>query len=100
MISQALQIAALAPNMMIKLPGSKEGYEAIEFLTSKGIATEQHDLFAFPQYLRCMEAVSDGLKIARKRERPTSVVGARLLPICRRASDLWETSKHRRRRGA
>ena len=66
MISQALQIAALAPNMMIKLPGSKEGYEAIEFLTSKGIATNNTTSFSVPQYLRCMEAVSDGLKAAEK----------------------------------
>jgi len=39
MIRQAEEIAAINPNVMIKIPGSKQGYEVIEYLTSKGIAT-------------------------------------------------------------
>src|SRR4030067_573074 len=39
MISQALELASLSPNVMIKVPGSREGDEGIRVLTSKGIRT-------------------------------------------------------------
>ncbi|UCF93944.1 MAG: hypothetical protein JSW39_07225, partial [Desulfobacterales bacterium] len=39
MLSQALELAAINPNVMIKVPGSKEGYEVIEELTARGIST-------------------------------------------------------------
>ena len=38
MLQQALSIAKLNPNVMIKVPGTKEGYEVIETLISKGIS--------------------------------------------------------------
>src|ERR1041384_6975032 len=39
MIRMGLQIKALAPNLMIKMPGTKEGIQGIEILTSLGVAT-------------------------------------------------------------
>ena len=61
MLAQGLEIAAQGPNVMVKLPGSKEGYEMIEELTARGISTNNTTSFTVPQYLRCMAAVSAGL---------------------------------------
>jgi len=66
MFAQALELAELSPNVMIKCPGSREGYELIERLTAKGIATNNTLAFTVPQYVACMEAVQRGLEKARK----------------------------------
>ena len=66
MISQALELASLSPNVMIKVPGSKEGYEVIKFLTSKGISTNNTLTFVLPQLMSCAKAVKEGLEMAKK----------------------------------
>jgi transaldolase len=66
MISQALELASLNPNVMIKVPGSKEGYEVIKVLTSKGISTNNTLTFILPQLMACGKAVKEGLEIARR----------------------------------
>ncbi len=66
MLEQALEIAAINPNVMIKVPGSKQGYEVIEILTSKGISTNNTLTFVFPQLADCAKTVKKGLEIARK----------------------------------
>jgi transaldolase len=65
MLEQGLQIAAQAENVMVKIPGSKEGYEVIEELTARGISTNNTTSFTVPQYIRCMSAVSAGLLRAK-----------------------------------
>ena len=65
MLEQGLQIAAQGENVMVKIPGSKEGYEVIEELTARGISTNNTTSFTVPQYLRCMAAVSAGLLRAK-----------------------------------
>ncbi|RPF71661.1 transaldolase family protein [Aurantiacibacter spongiae] len=65
MLREGLQIAAQGPNVMVKIPGSKAGYEVIEELTARGIATNNTSSFAVPQYMRCMAAVTAGLQRAR-----------------------------------
>ena len=66
MISQALELTKLSPNVMIKVPGSKEGYEVIRFLTSKGISTNNTLTFTLPQLMTCAKAVREGIEIARQ----------------------------------
>lgn len=66
MLEQAFEIAAINPNVMIKVPGSKQGYEVIEILTSKGISTNNTLTFVFPQLADCAKTVKKGLEIARK----------------------------------
>ena len=61
MLEQGLSIAAQGENVMVKLPGSKEGYEVLEELTARGISTNNTTSFTVPQYIRCMSAVSAGL---------------------------------------
>ena len=65
MLAQGLAIAAQGENVMVKLPGSKEGYEIIEEMTARGIATNNTTSFTVPQYVRCMAAVSAGLLRAK-----------------------------------
>jgi len=66
MKTQALELASLNPNVMIKVPGSKEGYEVIKFLTSKGISTNNTLTFILPQLMACAKAVKEGLEIAKR----------------------------------
>lgn len=65
MLAQGLTIAAEGANVMVKLPGSKEGYEVLEELTARGISTNNTTSFTVPQYMRCMAAVTAGLQRAR-----------------------------------
>jgi transaldolase len=65
MLEQGLQIVAQGPNVMLKLPGSKEGYEVMEEVTSLGISTNNTTSFTVAQYARCMSAVTAGLQRAR-----------------------------------
>lgn len=65
MLAQGLQLADIAPNVMVKIPGSKEGYEVIEELTARGISTNNTTSFTVPQYVACMDAVSRGLERAK-----------------------------------
>ncbi len=66
MIRQAEEIAAINPNVMVKIPGSKQGYEVIEYLTSKGIPTNNTLTFVLPQLVDCAESVNRGLETAKK----------------------------------
>jgi len=66
MIAQALELSSLSPNVMIKVPGSKEGYEVLKILTSKGISTNNTLTFVLPQLMACAKAVKEGLEIAKR----------------------------------
>jgi transaldolase len=65
MLRQALEIAAINPNVMIKVPGSKEGYEVIEELTARGISTNNTLTFILPQLVDCARTVKKGLERAK-----------------------------------
>jgi transaldolase len=65
MIKQAEELATINPNVMIKIPGSKEGYEVIEHLTSKGISTNNTLTFILPQLVDCARTVQKGLEKAK-----------------------------------
>ncbi len=66
MLEQALDIATINPNVMIKIPGSGEGYEVIEELTARGISTNNTLSFILPQLVDCAESVKRGLERAKK----------------------------------
>ncbi len=66
MIRQAEEIAAINPNVMVKIPGSKQGYEVIEYLTSKGIPTNNTLSFVLTQLVDCTDSVERGLETARR----------------------------------
>jgi transaldolase len=66
MLKQAKELAAINPNVMIKVPGTKEGYDIIEILTSQGIATNNTLTFILPQLMDCARSVQRGLEKAKK----------------------------------
>jgi len=65
MLRQALELATINPNVMIKVPGTKEGYEVIEELTARGIETNNTLTFILPQLVDCAETVKKGLERAK-----------------------------------
>jgi transaldolase len=66
MLEQALEISTINPNVMIKVPGSKEGYDVIRELTARGIPTNNTLTFVLPQLMDCARTVYEGLEIARR----------------------------------
>ncbi len=65
MVAQAEDLHSLSPNVMIKVPGTAEGYEAIRRMTAKGIPTNNTLSFIIPQFVACMNAVTQGMKEAK-----------------------------------
>ena len=51
------------PNVMIKIPATKEGYEAMSALMAKGISVNATLIFSPDQAKQCLEAFSEGSKI-------------------------------------
>jgi transaldolase len=65
MLTQALDIHAVNPNVMVKIPGTAQGYGVIEELTSRGIATNNTLAFVLPQFMDCAKSVKRGLEKAK-----------------------------------
>jgi transaldolase len=65
MVAAGEELYALSPNVMVKVPGTAEGYEVIKRLTAKGIATNNTLSFVISQFVACMNAVTEGLKEAK-----------------------------------
>jgi transaldolase len=67
MLAQARRIHAARPNIMVKMPGSKEGIEGVRILTSEGIPTNVTLGFTVSQLAAVGRAASAGLAEARQR---------------------------------
>jgi len=65
MIRQGISFNQMARNVMIKMPGTKEGIYGITLLTAMGIPTNATLVFTVPQLVGVAEAVKTGLQIAR-----------------------------------
>ncbi len=66
MKQQALELASLASNVMVKIPGTEQGVRVIKFLTSKGIPTNCTLAYVLPQFVAVAHAVKEGLEEAKK----------------------------------
>jgi transaldolase len=64
-LQQAQRFAALAPNIIVKVPATRAGLCAIEHATARGISINATVSFSVPQAIAVGEAVERGL---RKRE--------------------------------
>jgi transaldolase len=62
---QALELASLSNNVMIKIPGTEQGVHVLRFLTSKGIATNCTLAFVLPQFVTVAHAVKEGMEEAK-----------------------------------
>jgi transaldolase len=65
MLKQAHEIHAINPNVMVKVPGTAQGYDVIEQLTSEGIATNNTLTFVLSQLMDCAKSVMRGLEKAK-----------------------------------
>ena len=66
---QAEHFNELAPNMIVKIPVTKAGVEAIEEATYRGISINATVSFTLPQAIAVAEAVERGLTRREKEER-------------------------------
>lgn len=61
-LEQARRFDALAPNMIVKIPATRAGIDAIEAATAEGISINATVSFTVPQCLAVAEAVERGLR--------------------------------------
>jgi len=67
MVAQAKDLKKASPNVMIKMPGTKQGIDGIRRLTALGIATNATLTFTVSQLVAVAEAVRAGLREAKRK---------------------------------
>jgi transaldolase len=67
MLAQAQRIHAARPNIMVKLPGTREGIECVRLLTAEGLPTNVTLGFTVSQLVAVGEAAAAGLAEAQRR---------------------------------
>ena len=77
-VSHALHLSRLAPNIQVKIPATSAGIFAIEEVTSLGISVNATVCFTVPQAIAVAEAVERGLERRAQAGHSTSQV----FPIC------------------
>jgi transaldolase len=77
-VEQAVAFSALAPNMIVKIPATKAGIDAIEEATHRGISINATVCFTLPQCIAVAEAVERGL---RRREAEGKTIES-MGPVC------------------
>jgi transaldolase len=65
MIRQAIELSALSPNVMIKVPGTSEGMPVLRELTRRGISTNCTLAYTVGQFVAAAENIQAGLLEAR-----------------------------------
>ena len=77
-VAQAERFSRLAPNMIVKIPVTKAGIEAIEEATYRGISINATVSFTLPQAIAVAEAVERGLTRREKEGKDITTMG----PVC------------------
>jgi transaldolase len=77
-VAQAVRFAGLAPNMIVKIPVTRAGVEAIEEATYRGISINATVSFTLPHAIAVAEAVERGL--TRREKAGKDIVG--MGPVC------------------
>lgn len=78
LIEQATEFAALAPNMIVKIPVTSAGIEAFEEVTYRGVSVNATVSFTVPQAIAVAEAVERGLRRREAEGLDVSTMG----PVC------------------
>ena len=77
-VAQADRLAGIAPNIIVKIPVSSAGVEAIEEATFRGVSINATVSFSVPQAIAVAEAVERGL--ARRQQAGEDI--SRMGPVC------------------
>lgn len=77
-VQQAVRFSGLAPNIIVKIPVTKAGVEAIEEATYLGVSINATVSFTLPQAVAVAEAVERGLVRREKEGKDISTMG----PVC------------------
>jgi transaldolase len=77
-VDQAQRFDRVAPNMIVKIPATRAGIEAIETATALGISINATVSFSLPQCIAVADAVERGL---RRRERDGLEISS-MGPVC------------------
>lgn len=99
MLKQAFDLAEISPNIMIKVPGSKEGYEVIRELTARGIATNNTLSMTVPQFMACIESVEKGLEEAKEKGVSLSAWRSVITHMSARYGSLGDLTSQAKARG-
>jgi len=75
-VQQAMHFNTLAPNMIIKIPVTRAGVDAIEEATYRGISINATVCFTVPQCLAVGEAVERGLQRRKREGKDVSTMGS------------------------
>jgi transaldolase len=68
MVARGLELARLAPNVMVKVPGSQHGYSAIEQLVAHGCSVNNTLCFSVSQCAAAVAAIARGRLLARENQ--------------------------------
>jgi transaldolase len=77
-VEQAEHFSGLAPNIIVKIPATKAGIEAMEEATWRGISINATVSFTLPQAIAVAEAVERGLTRREKAGKDIAAMG----PVC------------------
>jgi transaldolase len=77
-VEQVVEFNQIAPNMIVKIPVTKEGIPAIEEATYRGISINATVCFSLPQCVAVAEAVERGLKRRERDGKEIKTMG----PVC------------------
>ena len=80
MKEMAEELAALSPNVMVKIPGSTQGIPVFKYLASKGIATNATCVFTVSQIMAVANSVAEGRTLHLKEKTPSASAGGRSAP--------------------
>ena len=78
MVEQAERFSRLAPNMIVKIPATSAGIEAMEEATYRGISVNATVSFALAQAIAVAEAVERGLRRREAENKDIAMMG----PVC------------------
>ncbi len=78
LLKQALHFNTIAPNIIVKIPVTAVGVQAIEEATAAGVSINATVSFSVPQAIAVAEAVERGLKRREKEGKDIATMG----PVC------------------
>ena len=99
MFAMGVEIHSIAPNVMVKIPGTDEGYQVIRRLTALGIPTNNTLSFVISQFVTCMNAVTAGLKEAKANGVDLSTWRSVITAMSARYGNLGDLKKEAAERG-